>query len=322
MKNYAAIVAVCVLAGAGDAGEFLFLTPSDNGGRTISEEAVDQYDFAGKAPLITAYAPKVPVQPVLLEAMKRLGTELFANIAFDPLDTPDCFRVRAGFGAAVPGIWDGVFLTGCGRLEAPYARALAEAKQDAALVMRLRDLANQLRNKEDLILVAEGRRALKWIRNQRPTSTDPDLLRLEIGAWLRRLEAVLGLAHAPDPSPAGKIAAKAAPPDGSLPAVGLKMPAPGVPLDAAGKIRFACDWRGFTITVADPGDTCTLALDLSAADPDARLRYDMTLDIDKPPKPSPPGYPERASFPASGEMNYIQHRFGRFKFLLAHGFPA
>lgn len=295
------------LAGPGD---FRYISPGNTGGRTVSEEHLDQFNFAEKAPCISAYAPKGTVQPVLLESLRRLGAELFANVAFDPLDTPAGFRVRAGLAPAVPGTWDGVYLSGGDTLSEPYAKALDAAKEDAALVEKLRGLGMELRAKDDLILSAEGRRATKWLRGLDPQSLDPDMLRVEIGEWIRHLEAVLGRPQSARPRSAGAIAWQAPEPPEGLPRFDVKPKDKPVSLDNGGKISFDCDFRGFSISVTDPGARVTVELDMPGV-ADSRLRYGGELVHSSGEKAPPADYPEAAPFPGKGLLNYVQWRFDR-----------
>lgn len=305
-----AALAVWTSAALAGPGDVLYVSPGNTGGRTVSEEHLDQFNFAEKAPCISAYAPKETVQPVLLESLRRLGAEIFANVAFDPLDTPAGFRVRAGFAPAVSGTWDGVYLSGGDTLSEPYAKALAAAKADAALVERLRGLGMELRAKDDLILSAEGRRATKWLRGLDPQSLDPDVLRVEIGEWIRHLEAVLGRPQSARPRPADAIAWKAPEPPEGLPIINVKPMDKSVSLDGDGKISFDCDYRGFSISVTDPGERVTVELDMPGA-ADSRLRYGGELVHSSGEKAPPAGYPEAAWFPGKGELNYVQWRFDR-----------
>ncbi len=296
-----------------NAASFTWLMPGE---KELQEDYVDQYNFEEKAPLLTDYAPKEGLQAVLEDSLQRMGVRLYHRVGFPgPYDTPAIYRVRAGFGVALSS-WDGALLLDGDKLTAPYRKALEQAKEDVALVLRLRDLIAKARaEREDLIYFDEGRRAGRWLAGHNMQYVDPDLLRLEIGAWIRRMEAIYGIAHGPDPKPAEAIAwvpdARYAPfpDDVKLLNTGVRIPCEGVPLDTASNVFFSCSWRGFSVTVRNPKGKCALGLWVTGPKGGEHLRYDCSLNLDPPPSHPVPELPPCAPFPERGLFNWAEPRF-------------
>lgn len=304
--------AVMLLACAplmGGAGTFPCLTPSDLQGRKLYAGELNQWNFEEEAPLVTAYAPTGFFQPVLRDALRRMGAEVFVRVAFDPSDTPDFFRLRTGFRAAIRFDCDGLYLPDGDKLPESYAKALGFARDDRQVAARLLGLIERGRDGKDLIVAAESRRARQWLSDlDGREDLSADDLRLEFGAWIRRLEAVLGEVHGPAPKALGSIGFR---PDYEIPKtlgeVPVKVGGNAVPLDAEGRVCFSCDARGFSLSVATNVPSCRVSLTMNTgAHP--RFRYDVRLGAEPTP-PAPKDLPPRASFPARDLMNGVEPHF-------------
>lgn len=310
-RTLAVLAAALALQAAG--GDFVFVTSDNPGGRKLTFEPVDQYNFAEKAPTITTYVTDQPLQAVLRDSFQRQGVELLSLVRFDPQDPPSYYRVRVGFAQALGYSWNGVYIDGYDKLTAPYREAVEQAKEDVAFVNRFKRLVDEACSDEDQIIVSEGRRGRKMIARLGVQSTDPERMRYELDAWIRRLESVFGRPHGPDPKPAKAIAWEPPPaiPDG-LKVIGVRVPCANLPLDAKTNITFSCDWRGYTITVKNAKKTCSLGLVLSSFGENEYLRYDAVQDLFPPKQPvAPKDLPPAAGFPSRWLFNAVEPRFHR-----------
>ena len=310
MKAKRLAMLVAALAVLPSAWAFVYLTPNNLQGRKLYEGELNQWNFEREAPLVTAYAPKGFFQPILRDSLRRMGGEVFERVAFDPADTPDYFRLRAGFFVAILFACDGAYLPEGDKLPEPYAKAFALAREDQRVVARFRALVEKGMAGKDLIVESESRRALQWMDglwNWRDLT--PDDLRFEFGAWIRRLEAIMGEPHGPAPKALGSVGGR---PDYEIPATLGKIPleasSRGVKLDPAGRVSFSGDLRGFSLSFSTSAVPCRVSLTVdTGAHP--RFRYDVVLGAEKlPPPPGP--LPPRAPFPARGLMNGVEPQFG------------
>ncbi len=308
---------VATVAQMAAAGGFVWVMPGE---RNVSEEYLDEANFAEKAPFIEEYAPKGPSHFVLVESLKRQGVRVYSRVAFpDEYDTPQIYRVRAGLAPARYETNDGVYLEDGQKLTAPFKAALAAAKEDVALVVRLRELMAKLKaSTEDRTCWDETRRATRWLWRLDPYAEDPDAVRLELGAWIRRLEGLLGEKHGPMPKAADPIPfafdAKHQPfPEGAkLKTVAAKIDADPEPLDDAGDVTFSASRQGFSVTVKNAKGKVRFGLWASGAKADEWRRYDGVVDLDPAPVPQPVTSPGWVPFPERGLMNYVEPRFQRF----------
>lgn len=316
MKNHlgALLAAVPLVVGA---GTFPYLTPSDLGGRTLYEGQLDQWNFEQEAPRISSYASAAPLAPALRDSLRVQGAEILKRIRFDPADSPDYFRFRVGFQTGFSLDYDGVYLPEGDKLSAPYRKALDAAKEDMAMAVRLKDLARRLYESDDLIARVEGRRAVKWcLDTQAFNDLSADFLRLEVGAWIHRLESVLGLPHAPAPKEVGSLGgAPRFDIPANLPVVEVAMnEKKSVKLDAAGRVTARLGVGGFSFRVANPEGECRLELTMAAGK--RCLRYDYRVAA-VPTSHVPKQLPPRAPFSARWEvMNGIE---GWFPMHRGHG---
>lgn len=296
------------VGGVLSAGAFTSLTPSDLRGRVLYAGELDQWNFELEAPSVTAYAPKGFFQPVLRDSLRRMGGEVFERVAFDPADTPDHFRLRAGFYAALLPDRDGAYLPDAKDLPAPYARALELAAEDRKVALRLGELVELGMSGTNRLVGADARRARQWsdrVFGWRDLGADD--LRLELGAWIRRLEAVLGLEHEASPQALGSLGER---PAYEIPATLAKVQVgssvSSVPLDPAGDVRFSCNYRTFSLAFSATSSPVrvTLTFDTLAAP-----RFCHEVVFLPPPPTAPADLPPPASFPARGLMNGVEPHF-------------
>lgn len=309
---------LCLAARMAAAAGFVWLSPGD---RKVSDEYLDEANFAEKAPYIEDYAPKGQSHFVLLQSLKRQGVRIYKRVGPpDEYDTPQIFRVRAGFAVTRSELYDGVYLEdGEKNLSAPFKQALAAAKEDVALVLRMRELMEKVKaSTEDYTCWDETRRATRWLWRWDPVWADPDHMRLELGAWIRRFEGLLGEKHGPMPKPADPIAfeydAKHQPfPEGvALKTVMAKIGADPEPLGDAGDVTFAVTRQGFSVAVKNAKGKVRLGLWTNGAKPDEWRRYDAEVDLAPAPVPQPVKSPGWVPFPERGLFNYVEPRFQRF----------
>lgn len=290
--------------------DFLYLSPGEMQGHKLFEGDLDRWNFAEVAPAVDTYAPVNPLDAVLVDSLRSMGAKVLVRVEFDPSDSPDYFRLRAGFKSAFRFERDGVYLPQGDKLPPPYDKALSAAREDAAFACRMRTLAEKLIAGENHVAAVEGRRALRWIAEWNGyNDVTADDLRLETGAWIYHLESVLGLPHSPAPKEVGSLGPR---PSNKIEKTDddLKYAMKGkVQLDQSGLVSFDADFNNFRIAVADQTGDLSIELYLGAGE--TVNRYDFQLR-QQPANPRAHDLGPRAPFVSRGLMNGVSDRFDSF----------
>ena len=173
-----------------------FFSPSHPGGlkpaRSTGDMQTDWQNYSATADsLVVDSMPEMNIR----SSWKLMGVKLLLRVAWNPDDSAEYIRRRAGF-LAVRAEADGVWLEGEKKFPKAWKEALAEAKVDAEILQHLLALADRaltMRETNHKIWI-EGRRAKWFVNTLLPFWTeDLDALRFECLEYARRLEQLLGV---------------------------------------------------------------------------------------------------------------------------------
>lgn len=172
------------------------LSPSHPDGHspamTTGDMLTDWQKYAATAESIVV--DEIPTLNILA-SWHKLGVKVFQRIAWNPDDSADFIRRKAG-GMAVQAGADGIWLVDEKNFTKEWTDALAEAKADVEAMRYLLELADRalaMRAQNHKIWI-EGRRA-KWFVTDllKCEEENPDVVRIECSEYARRLEQLLGV---------------------------------------------------------------------------------------------------------------------------------
>ena len=329
----------------------LEISPGNLRGYTLVEsptrESVAELRAAGKMPLVvsdefadeavaftnwaenaSAVAFEWVPRSHLLHSWKLLGVKVLKTVRFQREGSPAHFRREASFLAFRSGA-DGIWLPDAEKLPADWRAALAEAREDWRVLLRLNSLAEQASRHPDGNIRIEARRVAYWFSWMPADWENADLLRLECVAYVKRLEQLLDVPAADFPVRRPETTLTNAPP--LTPYAGwaekpeqkqLKKLGDTVTFD--GGLSFRADHNGFSITYSttngpplgrwqQPGGTLDFRLYIAGDEPGAFLPYAFHCDFN-------PKHYSAVRAPDTGRSHFLFATDERFRpFYIAYG---
>ena len=171
-----------------------FFSPSHPGGlkpaMTTGDMQTDWQKYSATADSIVV--DTVPTRNILA-SWKLMGVKVLKRVAWNPDDSAEYIRRKAGFLAVRAGA-DGVWLEGEKKFPKAWKEALAEAKVDAEIMSYLLELGERAKTMRDVNhkLWIEGRRANWFVTTLLPCWTgNLDAIRLDCLEYVSRLEQLL-----------------------------------------------------------------------------------------------------------------------------------
>ncbi len=348
----AAVLAAPPSAPAGEDG-VLELSPESLRGYTLVEsptrESVAELRASGKLPLVLSEefadeavaftnwaenASAVAFDQIprshLRHSWKLLGVKVLKTVRFQREGSPARFRREASFLAFQSGA-DGIWLPDAGKLPADWRAALAEAREDWRILLRLDSLAEQASRHPDGNIRIEARRVAYWFSWMPADWENADLLRLECVAYVKRLEQLLGVPAADMPVRRPEKTLTNAPP--LTPYAGwaekpeqIQMKKLGDTIDLGGGLFFRADHGGFSITYSttngpplgrhqQPGGTLDFRLYIAGEEPGTFLPYYFHCDFN-------PRHYSAVRAPDTGRNHFLFGTDERFRpFYIAYATP-
>jgi len=239
-----------------------FITSSQRGGgpKPVVLSGDMRADWLAHAETAEACAVDELPTDNIRASWRTIGVKLYKRIAWNPEDSAEFIRRKAGF-LAVHEEADGVWLEDEERFPDTWKRALEEAERDAAVALYCKSLAEQAvaRREQDARLAVEGRRVLWFFRFLDFDSENLDTLRLDFACSAKRLEQLLGVPSRDLPT---SVAAPLEPNRTKFDPLGGRSAAKtaltledGRRKPLAEGLSFSMDSHGFRFTIASPKGT-------------------------------------------------------------------
>ena len=318
-------MAVCCVAFAMTVrGEMPVLTPADG------KDVVEVHDLVDDLIAFTNYSRTAEIvafdrlpRANVLHSWKGLGVTVLKTVRFEREGTAEHFRREVGFLAFQSGA-DGIWIPNAKDMPENWREALRRGRKDRELIDYLDSLRAQAEKSPDGLIRIEANRVTFFFAWMSADWENLDCLRLEVVAWAKRMEQLLGLPakdlptdYEPEIEPAG-VAFK---PYDELPSEPPKVALTDMccSLDLGGGLSFLANNAWFTLTWTTtngpalkdgtmPGGSVDFHLCIPGKAPGDWLPYRFHVDLD------PDWTAPRA--PGTGRIN----RASRFRpFAIAYG---